>query len=156
MFQKKPKEIEQEKNNTSEHRLVDLAPFLNQMEFQNQLAIEKEELRKQHEEDRRAGLRSVPITSVAILQQFTDKNRSLIYRLMLKKIKVAIDKNLTKADLFRLGNTPQVASVNKESFKTSLNEMIAWFVKNEEYEYAADAKKLLSKFCVNEIIEKSK
>ena len=139
-----------------EERVVDLTPFLRSIEAQNLRDREKEVQRHLEEEDKKVGLIRAPISNIFMLQEFTTKNKSLVYRFMMKKMRVAIQKNLPQADLFRLGNTLQIAKINRTSFKKSLGEMIEWFTKKEEYEFAAEAKDLLTKFNINEIIEKSK
>jgi hypothetical protein len=95
----------------------------------------------------------LPYSSVELLNEFSQKHRSLLFRFMMKKIKAAIKDKQPYTNFFRMGNTAKIARMNRDEFSKSLNEMIVWFSEKEEYEFAAEARDILNELQVSNVID---
>ena len=96
---------------------------------------------------------SLPLKSPHVLSQFIEENRDLVYSYLLKMLNKAIKHNWLKVDLFRLGNTPFVAKIERKDYENTLNDLLSFFVSVEKYERANDCKKLIQKHKLNLLLE---
>lgn len=100
----------------------------------------------------------LPLKSPHILNKFVEENRSLVYKYILKMLSKAIKKKMEKIDLFRLGDTPFIAKIEKQNYVNTLNDLLSHFASSsvEEYELANRCKKLIQKHQNNLLLEETK
>ena len=98
----------------------------------------------------------LPPVAPKILTQFIEKNPSLIYRYMLKKLHKAVKNDVDEIALFYLPTFGKTAMLHREFFQETLQKMITHFLQSQEYELIPQCKILLSKLAVNDVIRRSK
>lgn len=98
----------------------------------------------------------LPDKSPAVWQRFFEENRPLVYRYIVKQISNGIDGNLPKVPLFTFKNSPKENWAYQRDYEMILNDAMKAFIKAEDYEGAAKAKKLLDKLYINKLITESK
>lgn len=82
-----------------------------------------------------------------------DANKLVIYRHIVRLMKLAIKNNWDVVEAFRLGVTPQVARINKVDFEKTLSELKTFFVDTEEFELADTCVRLIDKHKVNKLLD---
>jgi hypothetical protein len=97
----------------------------------------------------------LPNESMVIWDIFWETNKTLVYKFVIKRIQVAMHQNLDHADLFSFEGSRGKASIKKQNFLSVLEDALAEFVKNEEFENAAKAQKIINEFYINKLIAES-
>jgi hypothetical protein len=95
----------------------------------------------------------LPLNSIRQAMTFMIKNKAFVYPYVLDVIARGIEKNRDRVQYLELGVTAHVIEVTKANLDMSLEAMIKFFVKEEMYEEAARATKLLDKHRVNMLLE---
>jgi hypothetical protein len=81
-----------------------------------------------------------------VIQKFLVENRPTVFRYLIKKIKFAIDNDISNIELFELpsrSNSRHVAVIKEPDFEKVLNQAIESFSEVEDYEAAAKAQNLI-------------
>jgi len=97
----------------------------------------------------------LPNKSPAVWQRFFDENRSLVYRYIVKQVKLGIENNLDKVPLFTFKDSPKENWAHSSEYEKILKDAMKVFVKEEEYESASKTKKLIDKLYINKLIKES-
>ena len=88
-----------------------------------------------------------------VIQKFLQDNEALVYWYMTLSISKAIKNNEEKTELFSFGgHNENIAVVKKTDYEKVLSDAIQHFSKAEEYEHAAFARDLLTKWKVEQVI----
>ena len=88
-----------------------------------------------------------------VIQKFLQDNEALVYWYMTLSISKAINNNEEKTELFSFGgHSENIAMVRKNDYEKVLSDAIGHFSKAEEYERAAFARDLLTKWKVEQVI----
>jgi hypothetical protein len=88
-----------------------------------------------------------------VIQKFLQDNEALVYWYMTLSISKAIKNNEEKTELFSFGgHSENIAMVRKPDYEKVLTDAISHFSKAEEYERAAFARDLLTKWKVEQVI----
>jgi hypothetical protein len=88
-----------------------------------------------------------------VIQKFLQDNEALVYWYMTLSISKAIKNNEEKTELFSFGgHSENIAVVKKMDYEKVLTDAISHFSKAEEYEHAAFARDLLTKWKVEQVI----
>ena len=88
-----------------------------------------------------------------VIQKFLQDNEDLVYWYMTLSISKAIKNNEEKTELFSFGgHSENIAVVKKTDYEKVLSDAIQHFSKAEEYEHAAFARDLLTKWKVEQVI----
>ena len=91
--------------------------------------------------------------SFPVIQKFLQDNEPLVYWYMTLSISKAIKNNEDKTELFSFGgHSENIAMVRKNDYEKVLSDAIGHFSKAEEYERAAYARDLLTKWKVEQVI----
>ena len=94
----------------------------------------------------------IPRNLVPKLSQFQKKHPELIGKYFLQKIKLAVLKNESRTQLYRIGNTNNVAGVEYQEYAPMLEVMKDQFVKVELYELAKECQELIHTIHINQLI----
>lgn len=97
---------------------------------------------------------SLPNKPAPVIKHFLDKNKPLVYRYVIKKIKQALHSNLESIEVFEHKN--KIEYLKQKDFEMTLQNAITEFCKVEDYESAAISKKLLDKVKIKKLIDASK
>lgn len=97
----------------------------------------------------------LPDKAFPVLQQFLMEHRPLVFKYMVKKIKMAIIKDMPYVELFEFSSVSNkhVAVVKNVDFEKVLEQAIEAFVDIEDYETAEKAKKTISLYRNKQIIK---
>ena len=88
-----------------------------------------------------------------VIQKFLQDNEALVYWYMTLSISKAIKNNEEKTELFSFGgHSENIAMVRQRDYEKVLTDAIGHFSKAEEYEKAAFARDLLTKWKVEQVI----
>lgn len=88
-----------------------------------------------------------------VIQKFLQDNEPLVYWYMTLSISKAIKDHADKTELFTFGgNSENIAIVKRKDYEQVLTDAIKHFSKVEEYERAAFARDLLTKWKVEEVL----
>ena len=98
----------------------------------------------------------LPMESAQKLKTFVDENKSLVYDYMLRKLRGAIRQNRPEVLIFVLGDSSLHAKIKKNEYEDTIQMMIQYFLKAEEYEKIIQCKELLQRLYVNRVIDESK
>jgi histone acetyltransferase (RNA polymerase elongator complex component) len=91
--------------------------------------------------------------SFPAIQKFLQDNEPLVYWYMTLSISKAIKNNEDKTELFSFGGSSEnIAVVKQNDYEKVLSDAIQHFSKVEEYERAAFARDLLTKWKVEQVI----
>lgn len=91
--------------------------------------------------------------SFPVIQKFLQDNEPLVYWYMTLSISKAIKNNEDKTELFSFGgHNENIAVVKQHDYEKVLTDAITQFTKVEEYERAAFARDLLTKWKVEQVI----
>lgn len=91
--------------------------------------------------------------SFPVIQQFLQDNEPLVYWYMTLSISKSIQNNEDKTELFSFGGSSEnIAVVKRNDYEKVLSDAIHHFSKAEEYERAAFARDLLTKWKVEQVI----
>lgn len=96
----------------------------------------------------------LPDKSPAVWTRFFKENKSLVYRYVIKQIKTAIEKNNSKIELFKFKNG-KTNILYERDYVMVLEDALNSFVKEEDYERANEAKKLIESYYINLVIKES-
>ena len=89
----------------------------------------------------------------SVIQQFLQDNEPLVYWYMTLSISKSIQNNEDKTELFSFGGSSEnIAVVKRNDYEKVLSDAIGHFSKAEEYERAAFARDLLTKWKVEQVI----
>ena len=89
----------------------------------------------------------------SVIQQFLQDNEPLVYWYMTLSISKSIQNNEDKTELFSFGGSSEnIAVVKRNDYEKVLSDAIGHFSKVEEYERAAFARDLLTKWKVEQVI----
>ena len=95
----------------------------------------------------------LPTKSFPVIQQFLKDNEVLVYRYMVLSISKAIKERADKTELFSFGgNNENIAMVRRADYEKVIEDAIGHFAKAEEYEYAAFARDLLTKWKIEQVL----
>ena len=95
----------------------------------------------------------LPTKSFSAIQTFLKENEVLVYRYMVLSISNAIKEKKDKTELFSFGQYNQhIAMVRQTDYERVLTDAIGHFSRVEEYEQAAFARDLLTKWKVEQVI----
>lgn len=78
-----------------------------------------------------------------IIHRFLNEYKPLVYKFLIGKIKIGIQEDLDKIDLFRWASDNRVAIIKKPDYEIVLEDAIKVFIKAEDYESAASARDIL-------------
>ena len=95
----------------------------------------------------------MPTNSIPTFQAFLMANPGLHHKFLLKSITRAVNENLAAIDVCRIGNTPVVSRIEKDSYKRHIDQMQKHFVETEEYELAGKCEQLFTKMKVNDLLD---
>jgi hypothetical protein len=95
----------------------------------------------------------MPTNSIPTFQTFLQMNPDLHHKFLLKNIKRAVNDNLAAIDVCRIGNTPVVSRIEKDSYRRHIDQIKTHFIENEEYELAGECDQLFTKIKVNELLD---
>ena len=88
-----------------------------------------------------------------VIQKFIQDNEPLVYWYMTLSISKAIKNNEEKTELFSFGGSSEnIAVVKRNDYERVLSDAIKHFSKVEEYERAAFARDLLTRWKVEQVI----
>lgn len=88
-----------------------------------------------------------------VIQKFLQDNEALVYWYMTLSISKSIKENADKTELFTFGgNSENIAIVKKSDYEQVLSDAIKHFSDAEEYEHAAFARDLLTKWKIEQVI----
>lgn len=91
--------------------------------------------------------------SFSVIQKFLQENEPLVYWYMTLSISKSIQNNEEKAELFSFGgHSENIAVVKRNDYEKVLSDAINHFIKAEEYERAAAARDILTKWKVEQVI----
>jgi hypothetical protein len=91
--------------------------------------------------------------SFPVIQKFLQDNEALVYWYMTLSISKSIRENSDKTELFSFGGSSEnIAVVKKNDYEQVLTDAIKHFSKAEEYERAAFARDLLTRWKVEQVI----
>ena len=107
-------------------------------------------------EEREIPLLVLPTNSIPTVHYFMNKNKDLMYGFLLKNLSKAISHNWPFIELFRVGQTPLVARIEKKDYEQSILDMQKFFVESEAFEKAGQCNKLLDKNKINQITDPKK
>jgi len=94
-----------------------------------------------------------PNKSFPDIQKFLQDNEPLVYWYMTLSISRAIKNNEDKTELFSFGGSSEnIAVVKRNDYEKVLSDAIGHFSKAEEYERAAFARDLLTKWKIEQVI----
>jgi protein-arginine kinase activator protein McsA len=99
----------------------------------------------------------IPEKSLNLLNNFLfdTKNKTLVYKYVVKQLNRAIKNNEPKAELFSFEGSTLVVWISKDKYIESLNVALSYFIKEEEYECAAVTKKIINNYLINTVISES-
>lgn len=97
----------------------------------------------------------VPTNSIHTLRQFISKNKNkmMLNKFILSELTKSIKKDYPRTELFRIGNTPIVARIDKENYEKTLVEIRDFFIKEQEFEHADQTQQLIQKHQVNAFLK---
>lgn len=98
----------------------------------------------------------LPTNSVPAVNYFLNTNLDIAFKYLMERMKTAVNKNLPVIDLFRIGQTPHIARIEKKDFEKYILEMQQYYVKSEEYEQAERCNQLLDRHRVNVNLDSQK
>lgn len=98
---------------------------------------------------------NLPDKSPEIWNKFFKENKPLVYRYVIKQIKLAIDADLPEIALFCFGNTDTKAMAYEKNYIMTLEDALKVFVEAEDYEYADQTRKILDAYYINKVIKES-
>jgi protein-arginine kinase activator protein McsA len=98
---------------------------------------------------------TIPVKTLPILTKFLKENEIVYAKYKVKKIKSAVDRNLSHIDLFKTDDNSVRAWVAEEDYIEALTVALELLVREEEYEYAATAKKVIDTIQINNIIKET-
>jgi hypothetical protein len=92
-----------------------------------------------------------------VIQKFIQDNEPLVYWYMTLSISKAIKARAEKTELFSFGgNNENIAIVKRKDYEQVLTDAIKHFSKAEEYEHAAFALDVLTKWKVEQVLNDNK
>jgi len=94
----------------------------------------------------------IPRNLVPKLSQFQKKHPELIGKYFLEKIKLSVLKNENRTQLYRIGNTKNVAGVEYQEYVPMLEVMKNQFIEAELYELAKESQELIRTIHINQLI----
>lgn len=95
----------------------------------------------------------LPNKSFPVIQQFLKDNEVMVYWYMVLSVSHAIKKKKDKIELFSFGGQNEnIAVVRQADYERVLSDAISIFSKVEEYEHAAVARDLLTKWKIEQVI----
>jgi hypothetical protein len=98
----------------------------------------------------------LPFDNPDLLLEFAEQNPDLIFRYLMKRISKAIRNDLPSVILFQFGKSAKnLAMIHKDKYKIQLDHMMAWFVKEEDYESASVCKTLISQLTATDAIDQT-
>lgn len=93
-----------------------------------------------------------PDKPLSVIKSFLHENGMLVYRYMVLSVSSAIKNNDRQAELFSFGSTNNnIAIIKQTDYEKVLTDAITYFTKTEEYELAAFARDVLSKWKIEQI-----
>ena len=92
---------------------------------------------------------TLPMSSPTLIQKFITENRGVVYVYLLKMLKKAIRKDWPKVDLFRLGDTPFIAKIERKDYTSTLTDLMNYFTSIEDYEKATQCRDLINASIIN-------
>ena len=94
----------------------------------------------------------IPRNLVPKLSQFQKKHPELIGKYFLEKIKLSVLKNENRTQLYRIGNTKNVAGIEYQEYVPMLEVMKNQFIEAELYELAKESQELIRTIHINQLI----
>lgn len=79
-----------------------------------------------------------------------------MHKFLLNKISTAIEKDITEAKLFYLGNLDTLATIKYNDYDKVLNDAMAFFIKTEQYELAEKCKQSITTHTIEKLIKSVK
>jgi hypothetical protein len=92
----------------------------------------------------------LPSDNPFALKQFTELHTDLVFKYLLKRIRMAVREDMPSVNLFQFGNTRKLAQIARPEYETQLNSLMDYFVKKEDYELAARCRDTLTRHKQNE------
>ena len=99
---------------------------------------------------------SIPTNSMQAFNQFTIEHKDLFYKYLFIQLKIAIGKNRSVIEFFRLGNTQYIFKLDSQYYEDSIQQMQNYFIEHENYDMASKCIALLDKHKVNMVIKSSR
>ena len=97
----------------------------------------------------------LPDKSIAVWKSFWEENKLLIYKYVVKQIKVAVEEGKNRAYLFGFENDNTKVWIDRKGYAESLDKALNYFVELEEFELATKTQKVINKFHIDEVIRQS-
>lgn len=98
----------------------------------------------------------LPDKSPLVWNKFFEENKPLVYRYIVRKVRVAIRDNSPKIQLFKFTNMDNEAFVIQKNYLKTLQDALTVFIKAEDYESASLAKQVMDEYYINKLIKESK
>lgn len=94
----------------------------------------------------------LPPVSLTVLTEFVRENDVLVCQFVLRRLKHAIESELSSVELFRVGEDKRTAVLLQKDYQRTLELMMSAFVKKEEYELAHECQSLMIQNSINDVI----
>lgn len=96
---------------------------------------------------------SVPVEETsASFNHFINENKDLISRYLLGRIEVAIEKNIDSVIIYRFETSENIFRISKTEYEVCLNKLMEYFVRIEDYKFAAFCRDAIKQHKFNESI----
>jgi hypothetical protein len=90
---------------------------------------------------------NLPPKPFYVIQKFLNDHRQLVYKYLVKKVKIGIREDLEKVELFQINSVTSdnkhVAIVKQEDYETVLKDALRYSIEKEDYETAAKARDIM-------------
>lgn len=91
----------------------------------------------------------LPFEDPQLLSHFTETNREVVYKYLLKRLKKAIHQNMDSVTIFQFNTPNRIAEIGRDKYQSQLDTMMGWFVETEDYESAGECRDLIHHLTVN-------
>lgn len=99
----------------------------------------------------------LPYKSPVVLNKFFEENQDLVYRYMVLSIQKAVAEKRQSVNLFSFGeNNAHLAVAYSRDYHTILKSALDSFIKNENYEAAAQTKKVMERWAIEQLLNNTK
>jgi len=93
----------------------------------------------------------LPFNDPQLLSHFSETNREVVYKYLLKRLRKAVKFNMDGIVIFRFNNPQKIASIGRDKYESQLNTMMDWFVETEDYESAGECRDLIRQLTTNKV-----
>ena len=96
---------------------------------------------------RRLPIINYEIRSIEDYDMLTDNMmvKKKVYDHLIEAVQYGIHMNKSKVDLFKIQDSENILTLEKDKWKTTLEKAISFYTENEDYEKCMDCKELVSR-----------